>query len=208
MKERSVAAAALGLSMLISGCGANLVRFEDFPENAPLVIVSDGLLSGDARSFFEEFCRKDNVPYIGEDNVCWFKNKGAIEQAYRQGREIILVGYSSGCDQVRLIGQWCKEREIPVHFIFFDPTYLQGNPGKSIPGNVRNVITYLSERNIPDFFSGYGKGRAVSDFDLENRATSYSNRQLTGSHLGIFNNNKFILNREIQTIIRNNYRRK
>jgi ribosomal protein L7Ae-like RNA K-turn-binding protein len=208
MAKRSVTAATLGLSMLISGCGMNLVRFEDFPENAPFVVVSDGLTSIDARNYFKRLCEEDNVPYVGEDNFCWFKNKEAIEQAYKQGREIILIGYSAGCDQVKLTSKWCEEKGIPIHVIFFDPTYLQGNPGKSIPRNAKDIVNYLSKRNIPDFFSGYGKGREVSSSDLENRATIYSNRELRGTHLGIFDNNRNILDREIRTIIRNNYRRK
>lgn len=186
-----------GLACLIaSGCSMNYISFERYCPNSPLVVVSDGLFSGDARSFFKKFSRKENLPYLGEDNVCWFKNKQAIQEAKTNGREIILVGYSAGCDQVRLTAEWCKENNIPVRIIFFDPTYLSLSNGNSIPENVRSISNYLSQRNIADIVA-IGKGREIRKTDLRNPNTEYSNYELEGPHLGIFNNNQPRLKKDL-----------
>jgi len=111
------------------------------------------------------------------------------------------VGYSSGCDQVRLTAEWCKENNIPVRIIFFDSSYLPFSNGKSIPENVKSAVNYLSERNIADIVT-IGKGREIKKTDLKNPNTEYSNHELKGPHIGIFNNNKSKLEEDIGNIIK------
>lgn len=194
-----------GLALIACGCGANNIRLDSYSDDAPLVIVSDGLFSTEARKFFSLICREKGIPYLGEDNVCWFKNKPAMEEAAKQGREIILIGYSAGCDQVRLAAEWCNERNIPVHAVFFDPTYLAFSHGKSIPKNVKDISVYLSEKGIPDIVA-IGKGREVGKTDLRNPDTKYYNCCLQGAHLDIFRNNAALLGSEIRQKIETNRR--
>lgn len=172
------------------------IQFEKFPKKYPLVAVSDGLFSQDARNFFRKACA-EKVPYVGEDNLSWARNKNAIKNAYAEGRKIILIGYSSGCDQVRLEAEWCNENKIPVRIVFFDPTYLAFSSGGSIPENVAEVTTYLSQRNIPDAVA-IGKGREVRKEDLRNPKCRFYNRELKGSHLRIFDENRSLLEKFVR----------
>ena len=83
---------------------------------------------------------------------------------------------------------------------FFDQTYLSLSNGKSIPENVRSIRNYLSESNIPDLV-WCGKGREIKKSDLRNQSTEYSNYELEGPHLGIFNNNHPRLEKDIVDLI-------
>jgi hypothetical protein len=196
----------IGIGFILAGCGMNHVDFKRFPEDMPLVVVSDGLFSTDARRFFRGLCEEENVPYCLADNVSWHVNKEAIEQAHGQGREIILVGYSAGCDQVRIASEYCRQKGIKVHIVYFDPTYLSLNPGRSIPNIAIDVISYRSE-DIPDVMA-IGKGREVRDYDLQSKDTKFQNRHLTGPHVGIFDNNRDVLKKEIRQLVVNNRRHK
>lgn len=197
------------LVVLLTGCSMNNLRFEKYSKDAPLIAVSDGLFSTDARNFFQELCKEENIPYAGTNNFAWFRNKSAIAKAHEQKREIILVGYSDGCGKVLSEARWCNEEGISVHLVYFDPTYLSYLSGDKIPVNVVDVIVYLSERNIFDILA-IGKGRGVKPFDLENPNTQYSNYELRGPHIGIFSNNRQRLEVELKKIFRNhkeNHRR-
>jgi len=199
--QRMILAGSAGLALMAGGCGMNNIKFDRYNVEAPLVVVSDGLFSTEARRFFRELCDEESVPYLGEDNVSWFKNKKAIEEAWKQKRDIILIGYSAGCHQAKLTAEWCNEKNIPVSAIFFDPTYLAGNSGKSIPGNVSDISVYLSERNIPDILA-IGKGREIAQSDLRNPQTKYYNNALKGAHLDIFRDNSERLKGEMKKEIR------
>ncbi len=178
------------------------INFERYSKESPLVVVYDGLFSVDARNFIKPLAQKQKVPYILEDNVVWESNQQAIKKASEQKRKILLIGYSSGCDQVRLTAKWCDKQNIPIEkMIFFDPTYLSCSFGKSIPKNVRSITNYLSQRGVLDILE-IGKGREIKKSDLENPETNYENIELDGPHLGIFRNNQGFLESKIKEMLK------
>jgi hypothetical protein len=186
------------ISLSAVGCFNNS-SVKRYSLDKPLIVVSDGLFSIEARRFFSDFCNKRRIPYVGEDNVCWFNNKDYIEKANKQGREIVLIGYSSGCDQVRITAEWCDKKGIDVHSVFFDPTYLCFTSNK-LPDNVKSLKNYLSERNIPDIVE-VGKGRRLNAGDFEDYCP-YQNIELKGTHLQIFNKNKIRIERGIEQYLK------
>ncbi len=189
----------IGVGISLSAVGCLHRDFRNYSLDKPLIVVSDGLFSREARSFFSDFCNRKKIPYVGEDNICWFNNKDDIEKANKQGRDILLIGYSSGCDQVRLTAEWCDKKGIDVYAVFFDPTYLSFTSNK-LPDNVISLRNYLSQRNIPDIVE-VGKGRRINSNDFQDYCL-YENIELKGTHLQIFNKNKTRIERGIEQYLK------
>ena len=68
-----------------------------------------------------------------------------IEEAYKHGQPIYLIGYSMGGNQARLLAEECDHRGIPVRILFLlDPEYMVSSHPGLVPANVRTAVVYTS----------------------------------------------------------------
>jgi hypothetical protein len=117
-----------------------------------------GAFSGDRCTEFTSELAKRYDMALSASSGDYGSHMEYVKDVADHGGELVFVGYSAGCDEVRRLAQECEEK-LPnkkIGLVFLDPTFVGGlfsEDGNKIPKNVEYVISARAE----DGFWGGGK---------------------------------------------------
>lgn len=179
-------ALALSSILAISGCHQHK-NLEVFPPEKPLVTGVDGWGSNALRRFGDALEKRFGVPVEVVPVHYWENNLEEIRQAYREGRRIILAGYSAGCHQTAVLtAKECAKESIPIDLmILFDPTFTNDTVYYR-PPNVKHAVFYFSSAGAD--IMGWARGNPANIVD---GARKIEIKRKPGTHLDYINEENF-----------------
>ncbi|MEK6953081.1 MAG: hypothetical protein AABX29_08770 [Nanoarchaeota archaeon] len=169
------------LALFSFSCSSKNLNLSQYPIEKPLITGIDGFLSSDLNKVCSKLEKECNTPVVIEPVGFWHENIPEIRQAYKQGRNIILIGFSMGSEQMKLTAKQCEKENILINLlIVIDPTYTNLSD-LDIPNNVKRIRPYFSTNGF-DFMKW---ARGNPEKFRKNKNTEIDNAVfLRGTHLG------------------------
>ncbi|MBI2499578.1 hypothetical protein HYV88_05030 [Candidatus Woesearchaeota archaeon] len=181
LNKRLISLLGGALALFSPGCSPKNINLSQYPIEKPLVAGVDGFLSNDLNIVGSKLEKECSTPVVIEPIGNWQENMPEIRQAYKQGRNIILTGFSMGSEQVKFIANRCREEGIIIELVFIiDPTYTSfGN--LDLPDNVKRIKPYFSTDKI-DFMS-WARGNPEKFRNTGGNTKTEKPTFLRGTHL-------------------------